>query len=69
MTPCRPGSWSNAATRRIVLGEGELRKQMDALLALGLSDREMREALDVLGSEYVPNEATAWVRYVKAKVG
>ena len=49
-----------------------VRAEMDALLALGMSDGEMDEALDVLGCSYkpldwpaVPWEANAWVRSIR----
>jgi CdiI immunity protein len=52
-----------------------VRAEMDVLLALGLSDREMDEALDVLGCCYkplespaVPWEANEWVRSVRERL-
>lgn len=51
----------------------ELLEGMDALLALGLDDEELYEALDVLGSylgwNYFPDGATsAWVRSLREKL-
>lgn len=41
---------------------------MDKLLALGLSDKELVEALDVLGADFAYGDTNAWLRTVRAKV-
>lgn len=47
----------------------ELLHEIDKLLAFGLSDYDLREALGVLGSDYYPSGATnAWLRSMRAKV-
>ena len=47
----------------------ELLQGIDKLLAFGLSDYDLREALGVLGSDYYPSGATnAWLRSLRSKV-
>ena len=47
----------------------ELLHEIDRLLAFGLSDHDLLEALGVLGSDYYPSGATnAWLRALRAKV-
>jgi hypothetical protein len=50
-----------------------LRVEMDALLALGLSDDEMLQCLDVFGCSYdegwFAHGVTEWVRSVRTRLG
>jgi len=47
----------------------ELLHEIDKLLAFGLSDDDLVEALGVLGSDYYSSGATnAWLRSLRAKV-
>lgn len=41
---------------------------MDALLAFAMSDEELKAALEVLGSAFVPSPTTAWLRSLREKL-
>ena len=41
---------------------------MDKLLALGLSDKELVKALDVLGTDFAYGDTNAWLRTMRARV-